>query len=205
MPPNHKTDTLKSENRSGENIEISIGQDKDFANKIEFPPRPPSKKLLHKILSGFIADTSPSNFMEAGCASCGQLTPMKLLKDLKSLKLNLDPLKSIKGLTRMERKAVNEPITEIKGPVLAHGCKMICQSCRKYLKKGKTPPLSLANSLWLGEVPSELSNLTYVEQLLISRVRHNWCIVKVASGRYKMHANAISFTNPVPKAATINC
>ena len=166
----------------------------------QFPPKPPSERLLHKILTGFIADTSPSNFIEAGCASCGQLIPIKQLTPIKSLKSSLELLRSQdNGITRLERKTVNDPIDEIQGPVIAQNCKGICHTCCKFLKKGKTPPLSLANGLWLGEVPLELRNLTYVEQLLISRVRHNRCIVKVASGRYKMRANAISFTNPVPK------
>ncbi|KDR65011.1 hypothetical protein GALMADRAFT_44383, partial [Galerina marginata CBS 339.88] len=52
---------------------------------------------------------------------------------------------------------------------------------------------------WVGEIPDVLKNLTYVEKLLIARVRHNRCIVKVASGRYKMRANAITFQSPVPK------
>ncbi|KDR64876.1 hypothetical protein GALMADRAFT_47734, partial [Galerina marginata CBS 339.88] len=55
------------------------------------------------------------------------------------------------------------------------------------------------SGFWIGEVPDVLKNLTYVEKLLIARVRHNRCIVKVASGRYKMRANAITFQNPVPK------
>jgi hypothetical protein len=42
-------------------------------------------------------------------------------------------------------------------------------------------------------------DLTYAEQLLIARVRHNRCIVKVSSGMSKMCANAISFSNPMPK------
>jgi len=49
------------------------------------------------------------------------------------------------------------------------------------------------------EIPDELQNLTYAEQLLIARVRHNRCIVKVSSGMSKMRANAISFSNPMPK------
>ena len=36
-----------------------------------------------------------------------------------------------------------------------------------------------------------------------SRIRHNRCIVKVAVGRYKMRANAISFQNPIPKVYDI--
>ena len=192
-----KKATIKENNPEFDAIPNNTVLEKD---KLDFPPRPPSERLLHKIITGFVADTSPSQFVEAGCASCGQLTPIKQLKNIDSLNFSLEPLRSQdNGLTRLERKSVNEPINEIKGPVIAHGCKKICHTCCKHLKKGKTPPLSLANGLWLGEVPSELSNLTYVEQLLISRVRHNRCIIKVASGRYKMRANAISFTNPVPK------
>ena len=61
------------------------------------------------------------------------------------------------------------------------------------------PTQALANNLWLGEIPNELQNLTYAEQLLIARVCHNRCIVKVSSGMFKMCANAISFANPMPK------
>jgi hypothetical protein len=44
------------------------------------------------------------------------------------------------------------------------------------------PTLALANGLWIGEIPDELQDLTYAEQLLIARVHHNRCIVKVSSG-----------------------
>jgi hypothetical protein len=47
------------------------------ASKItNFPPKPPSKKLIHKIISGFCEDTLPSKFLESGCAVCGQLTKL---------------------------------------------------------------------------------------------------------------------------------
>ena len=65
------------------------------------------------------------------------------------------------------------------------------------------PTLALANGLWIGEIPDELQDLTYAEQLLIARVRHNRCIVKVSSGMYKMCANAISFSNPMPKVYNV--
>ena len=62
-----------------------------------------------------------------------------------------------------------------------------------------TLALALANGLWVGKIPDELRDLTYAEQLLIARVHHNRCIVKVSSGMSKMCANAISFSNPMPK------
>jgi len=53
------------------------------------------------------------------------------------------------------------------------------------------PILALANGLWIGEIPDELQDLTYAEQLLITRVCYNRCIVKVSSGMFKMQVNAI--------------
>src|SRR6202046_1368443 len=51
----------------------------------------------------------------------------------------------------------------------------------------------------VGQIPDELKYLTYAEQLLIARVHHNRCIVKVSSGMFKMCANAISFSYPMPR------
>src|SRR5436305_3165302 len=75
----------------------------------------------------------------------------------------------------------------------------VCKSCYKSLDKGKVPLLALANGKWLGKVPPQLSDLSFTEQLLVARVRHNRCIVRVSSGMHKMRANAISFANPTPK------
>ena len=57
--------------------------------------------------------------------------------------------------------------------------------------------------MWIGEIPDELQDLTYAEQLLIARVHHNRCIVKVSTGMYKMHENAILFSNPMPKVYNV--
>ena len=48
---------------------------------VKFPPSPPSKRLMHKIITGFCNDTHPSKFEEAGCAVCGQLVVMTKLKN----------------------------------------------------------------------------------------------------------------------------
>ena len=61
------------------------------------------------------------------------------------------------------------------------------------------PLHALANGKWIGAVPNELSDLSFAEQLLVARVRHNRCIVRVSSGMHKMRANAITFENPTPK------
>jgi hypothetical protein len=163
-----------------------------------FPPKPPSKKLVHKIISGFCEDTHPSKLLESGCAVCGQLTKLSDMLKRSDNSSNLEPLIQ-EGVSRIEIKSEHDEIKEITGPVIDDDCMYVCKSCNKSLEKGKIPANALCNGFWLGKIPDELACLTYVEQLLISRVRHNRCIIKVASGRYKMHANAITFQNPVAK------
>ena len=72
-----------------------------------------------------------------------------------------------------------------------------------FWKKKVMPPMALANGLWVGIAPKELSDLTFVERLLIARVRSNHCIVHVLKGGWKMRANAIMFPSPVPKVCNI--
>ena len=48
------------------------------------------------------------------------------------------------------------------------GCWM-CLECIRPLERRTVPKLSLANNLWIGEIPSVLTGLTIPEQLLIAR------------------------------------
>jgi hypothetical protein len=178
-------------------------QNADYQSKkeVKFPPPPPSEDLCQKIISGFCADTSPDIFEEIGCAVCGKLTPVCGMEDLSEVE-NINLLKA-DGVTRKARSKSSDPVKELRGPILAPGCSKVCPLCVQSLDKGNLPTLSLANGLWIGQIPEELQDLTYAEQLLIARVRHNRCIVKVSSGMRKMRANAISFSNPMPKIYNI--
>jgi len=168
---------------------------------VKFPPAPPSAELFHNIVSNFCADTSPEMFEEAGCAVCGKLTPICEMEERSEIE-NISLLK-VDGVTRKARCKDSDPVRELRGPVLAPGCTRVCSICLESLDKKKMPTLALANGLWIGEIPDELQDLTYAEQLLIAKVRHNRCIVKVSSGMSKMRANAISFSNPMPKIYSI--
>ena len=170
--------------------------------KIKFPPSSPSKHLMHKIISGFCNDTQPGKFEEAGCAVCGQLVVLTKLIKLTDVKCSLDPLVCT-GVTRLPRNSADDPIKEIDGPIIDANCKHVCLECVGFLDKKVMPPMALANGLWMGNVPKELSDLTFVERLLVSRVRSNRCIVHVLKGGWKMRANAIMFPTPVPKLCNI--
>ena len=55
----------------------------------------------------------------------------------------------------------------------------LCSECSRYLARGKTPPLSLANHNLLGDVPSELKELTPVEEAMVSKCRVKAWIVQL--------------------------
>jgi hypothetical protein len=107
-------------------------------------------------------------------------------------------LRSLESITRKERKTEIDPVECLDGPIVEPSLRHICPRCHKSLTSGKVPKISLANGMWLGHVPPELTDLTFAEQLLVARVRHNRCLVRVSSGWHKMTANAISFANPTP-------
>ncbi|KAH9177172.1 hypothetical protein EDB89DRAFT_1934750 [Lactarius sanguifluus] len=45
----------------------------------------------------------------------------------------------------------------------------VCSSCASHVHRKKTPPLSLANGMWIGAVPDELNILTLPERILVGR------------------------------------
>ncbi|KAJ3544805.1 hypothetical protein NMY22_g2652 [Coprinellus aureogranulatus] len=163
-----------------------------------FPPPPLSEDVNREIIREFCADLKPAAFEESGCAVCGQLTLLTNLIPLADVDCSLDPLIEL-GLARKERLNFNQPIEYETGPILDRQLTAICPSCLKHLENGRRPRHALANGLWLGEVPKVLADLSFVEQLLIARVRTNRYVVRISSGHSKMVGNAISFAQPMAK------
>ena len=161
----------------------------------KFPPRPPSSPQIEQIVNDFCADTSPSAFEESGCAVCGELKLRTDLTPIQDIGCDLSSLIS-DGVTRKERLASKDPIEELEGPIIDRSCKGVCRACLTSLQKGKAPKLALSNGLWLGPVPDALKGLTFAESMMIARIRHNRAVVRVSSGRAKMVANVIMFSNP---------
>ena len=164
-----------------------------------FPPTPVDHVLSRKIINDFCVNSLPSAMEEAGCAVCGQLVPVTQLTRLKGVKNFLHVLHA-SAVTRFERSDTTQPIREYKGPVLDHACNQICNDCRRQVRNGKVPRYALSNGLWLGAVPNVLSSLTFIERLLVARVRVNSCFIRVASsGLRKMASHVVAFDSPVPK------
>ena len=168
-----------------------------------FPPDPPSRELISDTISGFVHGQSFEYIEERGCAVCGSLTLVSKLTPLSDVKYPLTCL-DVPDVTRKERTSDEDPFDEpIPGPVLDKRCTDICDDCLEHVKIGRAPPNSLANGHWIGDIPEPLRNLHWTEQLLISKVIHNYCVVKVdISGMHKLRANAICHALPVAKVYT---
>ena len=190
----------KCANPSSKYVRTKSGNSNNLAT--EFPPSIADNDLLHTIASRVCKKMDKSNIEEAGCAVCGEITPVRNLSRVKNIKKLLHIL-TTPGVTHKERKNQNDPLQEYSGPVLDYTCNQVCDHCWGCIRKGKTPRLALANGLWLGKVPDELKSLRFVEKLLIARVRHTCSYVKVASGMRKMKANIIAFESPIPKVYNI--
>ena len=202
---NNRIAVAEYQSRNAETYKLSnlTAVKKSQQNKqSKFPPSPLNRHLEYQIISDFCKSTLPNKFEEAGCAVCGKLTPLFDLKSLSNLDLNLDILKQ-SGVTQKERLSSKHPIEDLEGPVLDKSLESICKTCHKSIVKGKVPQMALANGKWLGDIPDVLKDLSFAEQLLIARVRHNRCLVRVSSGMHKMRANVISFANPTPQICNV--
>lgn len=197
----HKKQEAKVNYLKRKDVKKAVDPDPESVIKqYPFPPPPPPTKLKETIIRNWCEDTSPNRFMESGCAVCGQLNPVDLLSKLSETDCDLEILnRAGMGVTRLERSCDDDPIQEIKGPILDNACSKICRACEDSLIMGLIPKYALANGLWLGAVPEQLKGLTFAERLLISRVRHNKCVMRASSGMHKMKCNAIMFENPTPK------
>ncbi|KAJ3820166.1 hypothetical protein F5880DRAFT_1488497, partial [Lentinula raphanica] len=174
---------------------------------VEYPPPPLTQCHIDNVIKQWNADFAPSEFQEAGCTVCGQLTPVKHLSDIKHMSNYLSVLEC-NGVTWKKRDSLQHPIQEETGPVLDRSAgNMLCDTCRAALRKGNIPKMALAHGLWLGDIPEELKDLRFYEKMLIARVQHTRCFVRVqksAGNKYcKLVSNVVAFENPTPQIYSI--
>lgn len=131
-------------------------------------PDEPQRRARH---AAFIERTSNGALKQAVCVSCAREVfahggGSRKLASMPGLFL-LQPHKP-HAEHKLWRGALllTELIKEPEGD--AEG--WFCSECLDWLEgKKKTPPLSLANGMWIGAIPPELSCLTVPEQMLITQ------------------------------------
>ncbi len=154
---------------------------------ITFPPLPPSETLNHTIISDYCNESRPENYTESGCAVCASLTPIKNSTPIRDVQDKLQFLNEYGNeFTRTERKSTDDPIRPLDGPMIDEDCHIVCSLCMQDIKRKQLPKYAIANGLWLGKVPPELSDLTESEKILIAKLRCNKFVFKLASGMSKI-------------------
>ncbi|KAJ3557014.1 hypothetical protein NM688_g1702 [Phlebia brevispora] len=178
-------------------------ESRSAAEPAQFPPRILALEEIADMIRGWRQDCTPAALAEGPCAVCAQLVSCKKLESmplsascfdiLGEANCNTVPFAvSMTPSNLMCHAAVNH----------ADGTANVCVTCRNNLQRQRRMPrMSLANGLWLGDVPEELQGLTFMEKQLIARFRQNHYVVNVTDDREprKMRCNAVAFAQPVAK------
>lgn len=179
-----------------------------------FPPTPPSIAAQASFVRDWCDAVSPTNTYEGACAICARLTLRRELSEHADSELPLFCLERTGELvTREPRCHSDQSPREMPGHILYPGgvrktggttILSVCKECMGPLGRKQMPRYALANGRWLGECPPELQGLRYVEQLLIARNRHSFCVAQVSTGKQRyMTANAIIFGQPVARMYSV--
>ena len=139
--------------------------------------KPPRREVVDGAIAHFIDCTGNLELAVGVCAVCARETNVA--------ELNPYRLDCIPNPHRLQ-PAVVHPRHNIINGMLLHpggigddGRASVCGECLRALNMDRMPALSLANGMWIGEVPHELAYLTLPERLLIAKYFPAAYIVKL--------------------------
>ena len=137
----------------------------------------PSRETVDSAIEGFIDRTSKSALATGVCAACA--------RESNRTELTLYPLDQTPSPGRLV-PLVPHAAHDIYEGMLLHPTGFvnentinICMECVRALLHDKTPPLALANGMWVGATPHELAYLTIPERLLIAKYFPSAYIIKL--------------------------
>jgi len=139
---------------------------------------PPSEDVGKRCLEAFIDATSNSALQQKTCASCARLA-------FASTFGHSYTTSSVPNPQRL-RPYKFHPKHVLFDGLLLHPSAMtpdnsfhVCEQCLRSLRTDKVPRFSLANGMWVGEIPTCLRILTLPERILICKVFTASYIVKL--------------------------
>ena len=154
-------------------------------------PRLVPMAMKEKIITDFRKATSSAALASFTCACCARDWPIHERIHKEHSSVDLDLLAS--PTTHWNDSTFSPPPTAFSsGPlkgklvdprgVIDHGGSItleLCGLCSRGLHRGSLPKHALANKLYTGPVPEELSELTTIEECVIARARAKSWIVKL--------------------------
>lgn len=142
-----------------------------------------SDKIRRDCICDFIQATGREATSSATCTVCAgqffckELTEVKL-SDLRDKK-KLSPSKPHPAHVLTEGMLLHRSVSTFRTSSDGTEYVNVCTSCTSDLRRNKTPPLSLANGMWIGDVPLVLRVLTLPERILVARYFPAAYIVKL--------------------------
>jgi hypothetical protein len=129
-----------------------------------------SSTIVQRCIGNFIKRTSNKVLAQATCVSCArQLSTCNIhsmvITEIPNVCL-LSPSESHPKHQLIDGLLPHHPAITAKS---SGNEATVCDECIRNLKKGRIPCLALANNMWIGEVPFELTVLTLPEWVLIAR------------------------------------
>lgn len=149
-------------------------------------------QLKERIVKDFRNATSSTTLATFTCACCARELPVKDHQRKTHTEVNMDVL-SGPSVHWRDDETRPPPVPFADGPLAGklldrNGVSSndgltyeldLCTSCLRSLQRDSLPKHALANRLYLGPVPQELSDLTMVEESLIARARAKSWVVKL--------------------------
>ncbi|CAF0973458.1 unnamed protein product [Brachionus calyciflorus] len=170
----------------------------------------------------FISNTNVNNFERHVCSVCAEIKyspldnicskPIQFFMNHKNILKyeNLSQSFSTEFFKYdLAFSQLNNLVLEPNGFDFDNATLKICGSCEAYLAKNSTPKYALVNQLYLGQIPEELKDLTYSEQILISKSRMIGSIYKIKTnsnksvGQNKIIGNIITFNQEINSISKI--
>ncbi|KAG2337317.1 hypothetical protein BDR05DRAFT_952706 [Suillus weaverae] len=152
---------LKKSRLNDEVVEKNTNEDSEFF-------RNPDEEVKKKALASFIDHTGNTHSLQSSCVSCAR---EKFVDDLEGIYINQIPNPHL--LTPVFRhhaqSLVHGMLLYIPAIIKAYNQQWgpICSDCLQDLHAKKIPLYSLANGLWIGDIPDELAILNLPELYVI--------------------------------------
>lgn len=142
--------------------------------------RAPKGEVINRCISNFIDRTSNEALMRQICICCARTvwrheTTVYKVDNIPNPKL-LKPFEA-----HPAHILTNGMLLHLKAVKKCEGGEegSLCNPCLRDLKARKTPKFSLANGMWIGDIPPELAALTITERILIAKYFPAAYIVKL--------------------------
>jgi len=143
--------------------------------------------LKDLLINNFREETSSDHLATYVCASCSESDFVFNRTEISRSELDLSVLQSSPGhqlaidsMAHLDVALKSQGIlVDARGITASSNSLMLCKECYSHLNRGKTPPLSIANDMVIGDVPDELRDLTIVEESMIARCRSKCWVLQL--------------------------